>query len=527
MEAKVARINDLQDGEMREVVVGKTKVLLVRLQGKFYAIGGECTHYGGPLAEGALSGHRVTCPWHQAVFDVMNGGLLEPPALDAEPCYTVRVEGDDVFVKVPKKPANRCASAMVRRDPADARTFVILGAGAAGNAAAETLRQDGFTGRIVMITQELRLPYDRPNLSKGYLSGDAGPEALPWRTPEFYRDHDIEVLMGQRVDRVEVPLTTLTFADGRSLKYDALLLATGGVPRRLEIPGSQWPNVFTLRSADDADAIIGAALPGGRVVVIGTGFIGMEAAAALTKRGLAVTVVGHGSIPLMRQLGPEIGGMLQQAHEEHGVAFRLGRKPVRLEGYGRVQAVVLDDGEALPADLVVVGLGVKPATDILRGVLLNPDGSVSTDRHLRVSEGLYAAGDVARFPDWRTGDAIRIEHWRLAEQHGRIAAHNMAGRRVEFAGIPFFWSEQFDLTLQYVGHAESWDELIVHGDLAGRNFLGFYVKDNRVMAAAGLQRDRQLAAMAELMRLDQAPAPEELRRNPEFDVAARLKDLQA
>jgi NADPH-dependent 2,4-dienoyl-CoA reductase/sulfur reductase-like enzyme len=263
------------------------------------------------------------------------------------------------------------------------------------------------------------------------------------------------------------------------------------------------------------------------VVVIGAGFIGMEAAAALTKRGLAVTVVGHGPIPLGRQLGPEIGGMLQQAHEEQGVAFRLGRTPVRLEGDGQVKAVVLDDGEALPADLVVVGLGVKPATDILRGVLLNADGSVSTDRRLQVTEGLYAAGDVARFPDWRTGEAIRIEHWRLAEQHGRVAAHNMAGRQVEYAGIPFFWSEQFDLFLQYVGHAESWDELIVHGDLAGRNFLGFYVTSNRVMAAAGLQRDRQLAAMAELMRLDQAPAPEELRRTPEFDAAARLKGLQA
>jgi len=263
------------------------------------------------------------------------------------------------------------------------------------------------------------------------------------------------------------------------------------------------------------------------VVVIGTGFIGMEAASALNKRGLAVTVVGHGSIPLMRQLGPEIGGMLKQAHEEHGVAFRLGRTPVRLEGDGRVHAVVLDDGEALPADLVVVGLGVKPATEILQGVKLNADGSVSTDRQLRVTEGLYAAGDVARFPDWRTGSSIRIEHWRLAEQHGRVAAHNMAGRQVEFAGIPFFWSEQFDLFLQYVGHAVSWDELILHGDLARRNFLAFYVKGNRVMAAAGLQRDRQLAAMAELMRLEQAPAPEELRRNPGFDPGARLKSLQA
>jgi NADPH-dependent 2,4-dienoyl-CoA reductase/sulfur reductase-like enzyme/nitrite reductase/ring-hydroxylating ferredoxin subunit len=526
MEAKVAQIHDFQDGEMREVVVGKTKVLLVRLKGKFYAIGGECTHYGGPLAEGALSGHRVICPWHQAVFDVMNGDLEEPPALDAEPCYEVRVEGDDVIVKVPKQAENRRTPAMVRRDPADGRTFAILGAGAAGNVAAETLRQDGFTGRVVMITQELRLPYDRPNLSKGYLSGDAGPETLPWRTPEFYRDHDIEVLTGQRVAGVEVTLKTLTFADGRTLAYDALLLATGGVPRQLEMPGAQWPNVFTLRSADDADAIIGAALPASRVVVIGTGFIGMEAAAALTKRGLALTVVGHGAVPLMRQLGPEIGGMLKQAHEEHGVAFRLGRKPVRLEGDGRVQSVVLDDGEALPANLVVVGLGVKPATEILQGVKLNADGSVSTDRRLQVTEGLYAAGDVARFPDWRDGSAIRIEHWRLAEQHGRVAAHNMAGRRVEFAGIPFFWSEQFDLFLQYVGHAESWDELIVHGDLAGRNFLGFYVKDNRVMAAAGLQRDRQLAAMAELMRLDRAPAPEELRRNPDFDAGARLKTLR-
>jgi len=526
MEAKVAQIHDFQDGEMREVVVGKTKVLLVRLKGKFYAIGGECTHYGGPLAEGALSGHRVICPWHQAVFDVMNGDLEEPPALDAEPCYEVRVEGDDVIVKVPKQAENRRTPAMVRRDPADGRTFAILGAGAAGNVAAETLRQDGFTGRVVMITQELRLPYDRPNLSKGYLSGDAGPETLPWRTPEFYRDHDIEVLTGQRVAGVEVTLKTLTFADGRTLAYDALLLATGGVPRQLEMPGAQWPNVFTLRSADDADAIIGAALPASRVVVIGTGFIGMEAAAALTKRGLAVTVVGHGAVPLMRQLGPEIGGMLKQAHEEHGVAFRLGRKPVRLEGDGRVQSVVLDDGEALPANLVVVGLGVKPATEILQGVKLNADGSVSTDRRLQVTEGLYAAGDVARFPDWRDGSAIRIEHWRLAEQHGRVAAHNMAGCRVEFAGIPFFWSEQFDLFLQYVGHAESWDELIVHGDLAGRNFLGFYVKGNRVMAAAGLQRDRQLAAMAELMRLDRAPAPEELRRNPDFDAGARLKTLR-
>jgi apoptosis-inducing factor 3 len=194
-EAIIFKAHELQDGDMREVVVGETKVLVVRLKGRFYAIGAECTHYGGPLIDGALSGHRVVCPWHQAVFDVMTGNLEEPPALDAQPCYKVRVEDGDVILKVPDTPENRRTPTMVRRDPADGRTFVILGAGAAGNAAAETLRQDGFKGRIVMITAEPHLPYDRPNLSKGYLSGEAGPDALPWRTVEFYQDHDIEVFL--------------------------------------------------------------------------------------------------------------------------------------------------------------------------------------------------------------------------------------------------------------------------------------------------------------------------------------------
>jgi NADPH-dependent 2,4-dienoyl-CoA reductase/sulfur reductase-like enzyme/nitrite reductase/ring-hydroxylating ferredoxin subunit len=524
MEAKVAKVQDMQDGDLREVVVGETKVLLTRLKGRFYAIGAECTHYGGPLAEGALHGHQVVCPWHQAVFNVMNGDLEEPPALDAEPCFEVRVEADDVMVKVAEKAEKRH---MARRDPAEPRTFMILGAGAAGLVAAETLRQDDFKGRIVMLTSDSRLPYDRPNLSKGYLSGEAGPEALPWRTPEFYRDHDIEVLLNHRVTQVEHSRKTVTLANGATLGYDALLLAPGGIPRALDLPGAQQPNVFTLRSADDADALIEAAGQASRVVAVGAGFIGLETAAALTKRGLAVTVVGSGNVPLERQLGQEIGGLLRQVHEEKGAAFRLGRKVVRLDGDGRVQAVVLDNGEALPADLVVVGLGIRPATGMLKGVRLNPDGSVSVNRQMQVTEGLYAAGDVARFPDWRDGAPIRIEHWRLAEQHGRIAAHNLAGRRMEYAGVPFFWSEQFDLFLQYVGYAAAWDEVIFHGDPPGRNFLAYYVKGGRVLAAAGLQRDRQLAALAQLMRLNQEPSEAELRRDPKFDPGARLKDLQS
>lgn len=522
----VFKAHELQDGEMREVVVGETKVLVVRLKGRFYAIGAECTHYGGPLIDGALSGRRVVCPWHQAAFDVMTGNLEEPPALDAQPCFDVRVEDGDVIVKVPDAPENRRTPTMVRRDPADSHTFVILGAGAAGNAAAETLRQDGFQGRVLMITGEPHLPYDRPNLSKGYLSGEAGPDALPWRTAEFYRDHDIEVLLGQSVTQVDPRRKNLTFAGGGSLAYDALLLATGGLPRKLDLPGGKFPNVLTLRGVDDADAIIAAASPASRVVVIGAGFIGMEAAASLTKRGLSVTVVGSHPVPFERQLGAEIGGMLKDVHAEHGVAFRLGRTPVRLEGNGQVNAVVLDDGDTLPADLVLVGLGVNPATQMLKGVELNPDGSVTVDSHMRVTDGLYAAGDLARFPDWRDGTPIRIEHWRLAEQHGRIAAHNLAGRTVEYAGVPFFWSEQFDLFLQYVGYASAWDAVIIHGDLHERNFLAYYVKTDKVLAAAGLQHDRQLAALSELMRLNRLPSAEKVRRDQAFDPVACLKALQ-
>jgi NADPH-dependent 2,4-dienoyl-CoA reductase/sulfur reductase-like enzyme/nitrite reductase/ring-hydroxylating ferredoxin subunit len=526
MESRVFKTHELQDGDMREVELGGTKVLVARVKGKFYAIGAECTHYGGPLAEGALNGHRVVCPWHQAAFNVMTGNLEEPPALDAQPCYEVRVEGDDVIVKASEGGGGGRTPDMVRHDPVVGRTLVILGAGAAGNAAAETLRQDGFQGRILMITQESRLPYDRPNLSKGYMSGEAGPEALPWRTKEFYREHDIEVLLGRQAARVEPQRKSLTFADGGAITYDALLLATGGIPRQLEVPGAQWPNVLTLRSVDDADAIIKVASEATRVVVIGAGFIGMETAAALTKRGLSVTVVGSGARPLERQLGAEIGGMLQEVHAEQGVAFRLGRKVVRFEGDTQARAVVLDDGEALAADLVVVGLGIRPATAMLQGIELNDDGSVTVDRHLKVAEGLYAAGDVARFPDWRDGTPIRIEHWRLAAQHGRVAAHNLAGLKVEYGGVPYFWSEQFDYFLQYVGYAASWDEVIFQGELKERNFLAYYVKGEKVLAALGFQQDRQLAALSELMRMDKLPGAAELRTELRFDGVARLKELQ-
>lgn len=509
----IAKVTDLQDGEMKEIELAGIKILLSRLEGKFYAIGGECSHYGGPLAEGVLCGEHVTCPWHQARFNVKTGDLVDPPALDAMTRFATRVEGDDVVVTLPDKPEGQHTPPMAKHNPqADGRTFVILGAGAAGNAAAQQLRQAGFEGRLVLISKELVLPYDRPPLSKGYLSGEEERESLILRTEEFYRDADIELLLGREVNRADATAKTLTFTDGPPLSFDALLLATGGKPHRLEVPGADLTNVFTLRSLSDCDRIIAAAEKASEAVIVGASFIGMEAAASLKQRGLSVTVVGPGSVPFERTLGKEIGRMWQEIHEEQGVAFRMGKKALRLKGNGQVQGVVLDDGERLPADLVLVGIGVKPATEMLTGAPLNADGSVTVDAYLSFGEGLYAAGDVARFPDWRTGELIRIEHWQLAELHGFTAARNMAGQRVEFRGVPYFWTAHFEPYMFYVGYAAGWDEIIWHGDPADRKFVAFYVKNNQILAAAGMGYDHGMAYLAELIRHGKMPTPEALRR---------------
>ncbi len=513
IEAVVAKVNDLQDGEKKQVSVGDTDVLLARVDGKFHAVGAHCTHYKAPLVEGVLSGDRLVCPWHNACFSVVTGDQQEPPGLDSISRYEVRVKGDDVFVSVPEETSGLRTLPMAQYNPGvDGRTFVVLGAGAAGSAAVEVLRQDGFQGRIVMATGDSQLPYDRTWLSKDYFVGKVSREQMPLRSSEFYEEHNIEVLTDKQAARIDAQAKTVIFADGDSLHYDALLIATGGKPRDLQVEGADLQNVFTLRSFNDSDRILAAAQSASQAVVVGSSFIGMEIASGLTQLGLQVTVVAPDSVPFKKILGAEVGRVFQQVHEEQGVSFRLGRKTAKIEGRnGKVEAVVLDNSERLNADLVVVGIGVQPATEFLQ-LKLNPeDGSVPVDEYLRVSEGVYAAGDVASFPDWRTGEYTRIEHWRLAAQHGRVAAHNMVGQAVKFAGVPIFWTMQFKFPLRYVGHAEEWDEIIFDGDPQKREFMAFYVKGDRVLAVAASQRDTQMAAVSELMRLDKMPTPVELR----------------
>ena len=507
----VAKTYEFADGEMKHVSANGAEVLLAHVGGEFHAVGAYCTHYGAPLAEGVLSGDRVVCPWHHACFEITTGDLQEPPAFDALPCYEVKVEKDQVIVRVPEGRPDRRTPKMTQRDTKDERLFVIVGAGAAGYAAAQTLREDGFTGRLVLTTRENHLPYDRPNLSKEYLQGNAEPASLPLRPDDFFAEHNIEVVRGREIERIDAAKKSIDFADGASLLCDALLLATGGEPRKLPFQTEQQENVFVLRSYADCDTIIAAAEKGKRAVIIGGSFIGMEVASSLTIRGCEVTVVAPDDVPFKKILGAEIGRLFQKVHEQNGVRFKLGKAVASFAGMKRVTGVLLENGERLGADIVVVGIGVKPATGFFKGVTLLRDGGVLVDEYMRAAEGVYAAGDICCPPSPLTGEPQRIEHWRTAMQQGRIAAHNMAGKEVSYDVVPFFWTRQFDVGLKYVGHAKQWDEILYQGEVSARDFIAFYVKENRVLAVAGLNRDRELAAIEELLRLDRMPSVAQLK----------------
>src|SRR5215204_394086 len=513
-EVHLANTFDLRDGEMKEVSIDERRILLARVGDNFHAVSATCPHYGAPLAEGVICGTRLVCPWHHAVFNVVKGDLEDPPALDSLVSYDLRVQGERLFVSLPEDVEDRRTPAMVKRDSArDSRQFVIIGAGAAGYAAVQTLREESFHGNVVMITREDRAPYDRPNLSKDYLQGHAEPEWMPLRGEDFFKEHDIDLVLNREVSHVDARTKMITFESGETMDYDALLVATGGAPVRLNIPGADLKNVCVLRSFADADSIMEAAAHSRRAVVVGASFIGMEAASSLRERGLEVTVIAPSQEPFETTLGTEVGALFRRVHETHGVRFQLGNIVYRFEGSHKVEAVTLDNGEQIETDMVVVGVGVRPVTQFLDGVELDHAGAVVVDSRLRAADGLYAAGDIVSFPDPRAGGHVRIEHWRTAQQQGRTAARNMLGRNVTFDAVPFFWTRQFDAGLLYVGHAPAWDEIIYSGDIASHEFLAFFVKDNRVLAVAGMNRDREMAAAEELLRLHHMPTGEQLQLN--------------
>ena len=462
--------------------------IVVRRGNELFAIGAVCTHYSGPLAEGLVEGDTVRCPWHHACFSLRTGEALRAPALDAVACRQVALRDGKVYVgdkiEPPSAPAARARGSAGAPDRPQA--IVIVGGGAAGNAAAEMLRREGFEGSITLLSADDALPCDRPNLSKSYLAGTAQEDWIPLRSAAFYRERRIDLKLDAQVVGIDTAKREVKLADGSRHAYDALLLATGAEPVRLDVPGADLPHVHYLRSWADSRALAAAAAQARRAVVVGASFIGLEVAASLRARGIEVHVVGRETVLMERVLGAEVGAFLRELHEAHGVEFHLGATLAAIDE----RAVTLTSGESLACDLVVVGIGVRPALDLAERAGLAIDRGVSVDRYLATSApGVYAAGDIARWPDRLSGEPIRVEHWVVAERSGQVAARNMLGRREPFDLVPFFWTEQYDFVLAYVGHAERFDHVAVDGSLAARDCKLSYSRGGRTLAVAVVQRD--------------------------------------
>jgi NADPH-dependent 2,4-dienoyl-CoA reductase/sulfur reductase-like enzyme/nitrite reductase/ring-hydroxylating ferredoxin subunit len=492
--AKGIAATDLAEGGMLLGHAGGEPVLLARCAGDLLAVGGRCSHYGGPLAEGLLVGDTIRCPWHHAAFSLRTGAAIRPPALVDLPCWRVEQRGGLAVVT-----GKRSAAATVAQSPPFVRdrapeSVVIIGAGAAGGVAAETLRRAGFDRPITIVEAGPDAPLDRPNLSKDYLAGTAPEDWIPLHPDSFWVDHGIELVRSKRVTAIDLSARRVAFDDGRTRQFGALLIATGATPVRLDLADSAQ-TVHYLRSLADSRRIIDAASRAKRAVVLGASFIGLEVAASLRARGLEVSVVAPERRPLERVVGPELGDFVRGLHEERGVAFHLGQTATAI---GPASAT-LANGVVLEADLVVAGIGVRPNTELAAGAGLAVDRGIVVDEYLETSvPGVYAAGDVARWPDVRTGEPIRVEHWVVAQRQGQTAARNILtgrrGTRVRFDAVPFFWSQHYDVSINYVGHAPTWDALAVDGDPAARDCAVTYKLGGRSLAVATIFRDGESLA---------------------------------
>ena len=378
-------------------------------------------------------------------------------------------------------------------------TYVIVGASLAGGSAAAALRKEGFDGRIVLIGAEAEPPYERPELSKKYLRGEPDTDILVHK-PGFYEDADIELVRGVTVDEIDVPSRTVGFGSDR-MAFDRLLLATGSEPRRPTIPGAALPNVLTLRTKRDSDTIRERAIQADHIVVVGGGWIGSEVAASLRQLGRDVALITPTSTPLERILGPEVGGVYGAAHEKAGVRLVAGTTATAFDGTHRVTGVRTADGRTIPADLVVVGVGAEPRTALASAAGLAVDDGILTNEHLETSvPGIFAAGDIANAWHPLYDRRIRVEHWDNAKRQGRAAAPNMLGRKTTYDRIPYFYSDQYDLGMEYTGYAPTWDRVVFRGDPTAREFVAFWLSGDRVTAGMNLNAWDLQPAIEQLIR---------------------------
>lgn len=474
---------DIRPHEALTGRVGSDDVILLRSADSLFAVTAHCTHYGGELAQGLVVGDTLRCPLHHACFSLRTGEAVRAPALDALGCWRVEQVDGKAFVREKIEPGPPAAATSGAPD-----SVLILGAGAAGLAAADMLRRKGYEGLITMVSADADPPCDRPNLSKDYLAGTAAADWIPLRPPEFYVDRRIDLLLDSRATAIDLATCRVQLEGGRELGWGALLLATGADPVRLDVPGTAPGQIMTLRSFADSRAIVQKAGSARRALVVGASFIGLEVAASLRTRGIEVHVVAPESVPMARVLGAEVGRVVQALHESHGVVFHLGATLERVEG----SVAVLSDGMRIDADLIVMGVGVRPALQLAEQAGLAIDRGVTVDAYLQTSvDGVFAAGDIARWPDVHSGERIRVEHWVVAERQGQVAALNMLGRRQPFDAVPFFWSQHYDVAINYLGHAESWDAADIEGSLAAHDCRISYRRRGQTLAVATIARDLQ------------------------------------
>ncbi|XP_077961382.1 apoptosis-inducing factor 3 isoform X1 [Gasterosteus aculeatus] len=492
--------SDLQDGQMMEVEVGQHSVLLSRTEGEYSAIGNQCTHYGAPLSQGVISGNTVRCPWHGACFNIHTGDLEEYPGMDCLPCHKVKIQNNKVYVSVNKKTLKQ-EKRVKRMGAAVAgvtHTVLLLGGGAASLICAETLRQENFGGRIIMVTRDDLLPYDKTRLSKVM---NVENDSILLRRSEFFYQHDIEVWLRKEAVSVDTDMKTVAFEDGSVQSYDHLLISTGCRAKGLDVPGTKLDNVRMLETPEDARHIHTACL-GSDVVLVGTSFVGMEVASYLVDKASSVTVIGSSELPYQNTLGREIGKVSMMMLTEQNVKFYMNENVTEIKGVdGKVKEVVLKSGKVIPADVLIVGIGIKPNSEFLRGskILTDSKNFVPVDRYMRTNvPGVFCGGDLATFPlAMAKNRPVNIGHWQMAQAHGRIAALNMLDKQIELSSVPFYWTVLLGKTIRYTGFGEGYTDIVMKGALEDRKFLALYIKNDEVVAAASLNYDPAASAVAE------------------------------
>ncbi|XP_072518265.1 apoptosis-inducing factor 3 [Salminus brasiliensis] len=498
--AVVCMESDLKDGEMMEVDVGDHNVLLVKCDGEYSAIGNQCTHYGAPLSTGVLRGQRVRCPWHGACFNVKTGDMEEYPAMDSLRCHKVKVEDKKVYVTVNKKALGQATrlKKMGGRDPDVKHTVILLGGGCASLICAEVLRQENYGGRIIMVTRDDLLPYDKTRLSKVM---NVHSSSIMLRRIDFYQKYDIEVWLKKEALTVDTEKKTVAFKDGTTECYDQLLVATGCRAKELDSPGTELENVLMLETPEDANRIHNACI-GCRTVLVGTSFVGMEVASYMIDKASSITVIGFSELPYLKTLGPEIGKVTMTILEERGVKFYMNDSVAEVRGEnGKVKEVVLKSGTIVVADVLIVGIGIVPNSEFLQGSAIKMDSKkyVIVDKYMRTNaKDVYCAGDLTSFPlQMVKNQSVSVAHWQVAQAHGRIAALNMLGREVTLNTVPFYWTVLLGQTIRYAGYGEGYTHLVLKGRFEDMRFLALYIKDDVVVATAGLNFEPAVSAIAE------------------------------